>query len=355
MEEVLRMVPAQRGFLLLRKDNELVPMVIYPPGQGDIAISSTIVRNALEKGESVLTRDARLDFAGSESIVSANIRSALCVPLMLQGGPIGLILLDSPGSDKFAERDRDVVAMLASQAAVAIERARLTEELRQQGQVRQNLERFLSPNVAQALARYVTQHGKLWEAQEQVVTVLFADVKGFTSLSERLSPSEVQDLLNEYLHEMTDVIFRYNGTVDKYIGDGIMAVFGAPRLPDEPENDTHAQNGVSAALEMQEAQKRLVDKLDPDKNFSIRVGVNTGVAYTGFFGTKHRLEYTAIGDAVNTASRLETAAEPGTVFIGEATYDKIQDTFEVQEIGELQLKGKERKVRAYKVLGRKHS
>jgi adenylate cyclase len=274
---------------------------------------------------------------------------------MLQGGPIGLILLDSPGSDKFAERDRDVVAMLASQAAVAIERARLTEELRQQGQVRQNLERFLSPNVAQALARYVTQHGKLWEAQEQMVTVLFADVKGFTTLSERLSPSEVQDLLNEYLHEMTDVIFRYNGTVDKYIGDGIMAVFGAPRLPDEPENDMHAHNGVSAALEMQEAQKRLVDKLDPDKNFSIRIGVNTGVAYTGFFGTKHRLEYTAIGDAVNTAARLETAAEPGSVFIGEATYEKVDGAFEVQEIGELQLKGKERKVRAYKVLGSNHS
>jgi adenylate cyclase len=354
MEEALRVVPAQRGFLMLLKEKELVPMVIHPPGHGEVAISSSIVRKAMENGESVLTRDARLDFAGSESIISANIRSAICVPLLLQGSPIGLILLDSPGSDKFTERDRDLVATLASQAAVAIERARLTEELRRQAQVRQNLERFLSPNVASALARYVSQHGKLWEAQEQIVSVLFADVKGFTALSERMSPREVQDLLNEYLHEMTDVIFKYHGTVDKYIGDGIMAVFGAPRLPDEPVSEQHAVHAVSAALEMQAAQKRLIDKLDDDKHFSIRVGVNTGLAYTGFFGTRHRLEYTAIGDTVNTASRLETAAEPGSVFVGESTLTAIGTDFDVQEIGELHLKGKEHKVRAYKVLGRKN-
>jgi adenylate cyclase len=355
MEETLRIIPAQRGFLLLLKDKELVPMVIYPPDTGEVAISSTIVSKALEEGEAVLTNDARLDFAGSESVISANIRSAICVPLMLQNRPSGLILLDSPGSERFSDRERDVAATIASQAAVAIERARLTDELRQQAQVRQNLERFLSPNVAQALARYVSQHGKLWEAQEQVVTVLFADVKGFTALSERMAPNEVQDLLNEYLHEMTDVIFKYNGTLDKYIGDGIMAVFGAPRLPDEPESNRHAFDAVSAAMEMQTAQKRLVDKLDPDKYFSIRIGVNTGVAYTGFFGTRHRLEYTAIGDTVNTASRLETAAEPGCVFIGEQTCEMIGEIFEVQEIGDLQLKGKEQRVRAYKVIGRKDS
>jgi adenylate cyclase len=351
MEEVLRMVPAQRGFLLLRKGEELVPRVVVPAAIGDVAISGTIVRKAIEGREAVLTRDARLDFAGSDSIISANIRSAICAPLLVQGSAIGLILLDSPGRDQFSERDRDLIVAIANFAAVAIERARLTEELRAQGQLRQNLERFLSPNVAQALARYVAQHGKLWEAQEQLVSVLFADVKGFTSLSERLSPREVQDLLNEYLHEMTDVIFRYNGTVDKYIGDGIMAVFGAPRLPDEPVDDEHATRAVAAALEMQAAQRRLVSKWDASKAFMIRIGVNTGAAYTGFFGTRHRLEYTAIGDTVNTASRLEGAAEPGSVYIGEDTARLVATTFQLQEMGELALKGKQQRVRAYKVLG----
>jgi adenylate cyclase len=355
MKELLQLVPAQRGFLLLRRNEELVPMMVHPADQSEVAVSGTIVRTALQGGEAVLTRDARLDFAGSESVVNANIRSAICVPLLLQGSSIGVILLDSPGRDQFSEQDRDLVATVASQAAVAIERARLTEELRQQAQVRQNLERFLSPNVAQALSRYVLQYGKLWEAEEQPVSVLFADVKGFTSLSERLAPHEVQDLLNEYLHEMTDVIFKYQGTVDKYIGDGIMAIFGAPRLPDEPQNEQHARQAVTAALEMQAAQKRLVSRLDPDKSFSIRIGVNTGLAYTGFFGTRHRLEYTAIGDTVNTASRLESAAEPGSVFISEYTRQAIDDSFTVQEMGELQLKGKEHRVRAYKVLGKRTS
>ncbi len=351
MEEVMRVVPAQRGFLLLRRGDELVPRVVLPPGTGEVAISGSIVSKALQGGEAVLTRDARLDFAGSDSIISANIRSAICAPLMLQGSASGVILLDSPGRDKFSERDRDLVVAIANFAAVAIERARLTEELRQQGQLRQNLERFLSPNVASALARYVAQHGKLWEAQELLVSVLFADVKGFTSLSERLSPREVQDLLNEYLHEMTEVIFRYNGTVDKYIGDGIMAVFGAPRLPDEPVDDQHAVRAVAAALEMLEAQRRLVSKWESSKAFSIRIGVNTGTAYTGFFGTRHRLEYTAIGDTVNTASRLEGAAEPGSVFIGQDTASLVGDHFILQEMGELQLKGKQQRVRAYKVVG----
>lgn len=351
MEEIIRLVPAQRGFLLLRKGDELVPRVIYPPGLGDVAIAGSIVRKAIERGEAVLTHDARIEFAGSKSIIAANIRSAICAPLMTQGGAIGVILLDSPGREQFSVRDRDIVVAIANLAAVAIERARLTEELRIQGQVRQNLERFLSPNVAQALARYVAQHGKLWEAQEQIVTVLFADVKGFTSLSERLSPREVQDLLNEYLHEMTDVIFRYNGTVDKYIGDGIMAVFGAPRLPEDPLDEQHAVRAVAAAVEMQQVQQRLVSRLDSDKVFTVRIGVNTGPAFTGFFGTRHRLEYTAIGDTVNTASRLESAAEPGTVFIGEDTARLVSSEFELQEMGELQLKGKQQRVRAFKVLG----
>lgn len=352
MEEVLRVVPAQRGFLMLRKGEDLVPMVILPPDTDEVVVSGTIVRKALEGGEVVLTRDARLDFAGSESIISANIRSAVCAPLHFEGTS-GIILLDSPGQDKFSDRDRDLVAALASQAAVAIERARLTDALRHQEQVRQNLERFLSPNVAQALSRYVAQYGKLWDAQEEVVSVLFVDIQGFTSLSERLAPREVQDLLNEYLHEMTEVIFHYNGTVDKYVGDGIMAIFGAPRLPDDPLDDEHALRAVAAALDMQAAQRRLIDKWEAQRSFQIRIGINTGPAYTGFFGTRHRMEYTAIGDTVNTASRLESVAEAGSVFIGEQTYALVSPAFVVEDMGDRELKGKEHRVRAYKVLRRK--
>jgi adenylate cyclase len=353
MEEVLRVVPAQRGLLMLRKGAELVPMVLYPPNQGDVTISSTIARKAMEGNEAVLTRDARLDFAGSDSIISANIRSAVCAPLVSESKALGLIYVDSPGRDQFGDRERDLLAAVANQAATSIERARLTEELRQQARLRQNFERFMSPNVAQLMASYVSQHGQLWEPQELVVSVLFADVKGFTSLSETLSPREAQDLLNEYFHEMTEVIFKHNGTLDKYIGDGIMALFGAPQLAQPIDPAVSAEQAVDAALDMIAAHQRLVEKLDASKRFSFRIGINTGQVYAGFFGTRQRLEYTVMGDTVNTASRLEGKADLNSVLISEATRVEIGDKFAVQEMGDFQLKGKAQLVHTYKVLGRK--
>jgi adenylate cyclase len=182
--------------------------------------------------------------------------------------------------------------------------------------------------------------------------VLFADVKGFSAMSERLSPREVQDLLNEYLHEMTEVVFHFNGTLDKYIGDGIMALFGAPPLGEQLAPSVYAVRAVDAALDMIAAHRSLVEKLDPSKAFDFRIGINTGPVYAGFFGTRQRLEYTVIGDVVNTASRLEGRAELNTVLISEATRNAIGDTFVVQEMGNFQLKGKAQLVKTFKVLGR---
>ncbi|HNP85881.1 MAG: FHA domain-containing protein [Chloroflexi bacterium SZAS-1] len=352
MEEVQRAVPAQRSMLLLRKGDELVPMVIHPPTVGDVALSSTITRKSIDANEAVLTRDARLDFAGSQSIISANIRSAICAPLISDGRATGLIYVDSPGREQFNEHQRDLLAAVANLAAIHIERARLTDALREQAQLRQNFERFMSPNVAQMMASYFVQHGQLWEPQELIVSVLFADVKGFTSLSETLSPRDVQDLLNEYFHEMTEVIFTCNGTLDKYIGDGIMAVFGAPQLTHPIDPEESAIQAVDAALGMIEAHRKLIERLDPAKAFAFRMGVNTGPVYAGFFGTRQRLEYTVMGDTVNTASRLEGKADINSVLISEATRRLLGDTFLLQEMGDFQLKGKAQLVHTYKVLGR---
>ena len=352
VQEALRLVNAQRAVLLLRQGAELVPKIVYPEQSGAVTLSSSIARKALDSGETMLTRDARIDFEGSQSIIAANIRSAVCAPLITDAEPIGLLYLDAPGPNQFGDRERDLLAALANQAAVAIERARLSEELRQQAELRQNLQRFMSPNVAAMVERYFGQHGQLWEPQELTVSVLFADVKGFTSLSENLSPREVQDLLNEYLAEMTEVIFAHGGTLDKYIGDGLMALFGAPRFPEDGDGEGHARQSVDAALDMIAAHRRMVEKNDPSKAFSFRIGINTGPVYAGFFGTKQRLEYTAIGDTVNTAARLEGRAELNSVLISQATRDAFGDQFAVQATGALELKGKKTLVQTYKVLGK---
>jgi adenylate cyclase len=349
MEEVLRLVPAQRGLLMLMRGSELVPRVILPATLEDVTISSTIARKALESREPVLTRNAHLDFSGAQSIISANIRSAVCVPLVAEGRAIGLIYIDSPGREQFGERERDLLAAVASQAAIHIERAQLSDALRQQERQRQLFERFVSPNIAKDVASYFSEHGRLREPQELVVSVLFADVRGFSTFSERLTPREVQDLLNEYLHEMTEVIFAHGGTLDKYIGDGIMALFGAPRFSGQP--DDHAVRAVRAALGMIDAHRKLINRLDPTKAFDFRIGINTGPVFAGFFGTRQRLEYTVIGDTVNTASRLEGRAELNTVLISEATRTAIGDSFVVQEMGDFQLKGKAQLVKTFKVLG----
>ncbi|HMO60165.1 MAG TPA: adenylate/guanylate cyclase domain-containing protein [Roseiflexaceae bacterium] len=351
MEEVLRVVPAQRGLLLLARGNELIPRVIHPPTSDDVTISSTIARKAIESREPVLTRNAHLDFQGSQSIISANIRSAICVPLVADRRVLGLIYIDSPGRAQFDERARDMLVVVASQAAMNIERAQLSEELQKQERQRQLFERFVSPNIAKDAASYFSEHGRLREPQELVVSVLFADVRGFSSLSERLTPREVQDLLNEYLHEMTEVIFAHGGTLDKYIGDGIMALFGAPRFSEPDQTDDHAQRAVRAALGMIDAHRRLISRIDPTKAFDFRIGINTGPVYAGFFGTRQRLEYTVIGDTVNTASRIEGKADLNSVLISEATRAAIGDTFTVQEMGDFQLKGKAQLVKTFKVLG----
>jgi adenylate cyclase len=352
VEEALLIVPAQRALLMLQQGSELVPRVVHPPDLGDVAISSTIARKALE-GEAVLTRDALLDFAGVQSIVGANIRSALCVPFLSEGRTTGLLYLDSAGRDQFGDRERDLLAAVANYAAMNIERARLTDELRQQAERRQLFERFVSPNIVHDVASYFTEHGRLREPQELMVSVLFADIRNFSTLSERLSPRAMQDLLNEYLHEMTEVIFKHGGTLDKYIGDGIMALFGAPQFTAVDDPSKFAISAVNTALDMIDAHRLLMERLnDPTRRFDFRIGINTGLVFAGFFGTRQRLEYTVIGDTVNTASRLEGRAEPNTVLISEATHQALGARFRVQEMGDYQLKGKQQTVRTYRVLGR---
>jgi adenylate cyclase len=358
MQIVFEHVPADRGFLMLEEegaDGRLVPMVVKhrSPGADDtrITISKTIADRVMKDRVSILTSDAMVDprFGAGDSIRFHGIRSAMCAPLWNKDQVIGIIHVDSPMlTNCFTENDLDLLTALANYAAVAVERARLNQKIVAEEKKRERLGRFLSPQVAsRILAASDTQGAELGAPEVREVTILFADISGFTGLSERMSPSAVALLLNDYLSRMTDVIFKYEGTLDKYIGDAIMAVFGAPLdMPD------HAARAIKTALEMQERLTEWNAERREGPELRIRIGINSGKAVAGEIGSVNKKEYTVLGDTVNTASRLESSvAKPGKVVIGANTLAMVEGQFECTALGAFSLKGKEQEVLVYEVTG----
>jgi class 3 adenylate cyclase len=173
--------------------------------------------------------------------------------------------------------------------------------------------------------------------------VLFADLSGFTALSERLDPEEVSLVMHGLLGELADVVYRYEGYVDKYIGDAIMALFGAPIAH---END--AERAVLAALDMLKVTARRSD--DSDHLLSIRVGLNQGEVVAAHVGSESRQQYTVMGDTVNVASRLEGAAAPDSVLVSQSVYERIGSRFETEAVDPVTVKGKAEPLQAYRVV-----
>jgi adenylate cyclase len=358
MDIVFEHVPSDRGFLMLQEepDNKLVPMVIKHrnPGSGidsgKITISKTIADRVMKDRVSILTSDAMVDprFGAGDSIRFHGIRSAMCAPLWNKDQVIGIIHVDSPMlTNCFTLNDLDLLTALANYAAVAVERARLNQKILAEEKKRERLGRFLSPQVTQRILNASDSQGAALGVPEvKEVSILFADIVGFTSMSEKMSPAAVALFLNDYLSRMTDVIFKYEGTLDKYIGDAIMAVYGAPLdMPD------HAARAVKSALEMQERLTEFNSERKEGPNIRIRIGINSGKAVAGEIGSINKKEYTVLGDTVNTASRLESSvAKPGMVVIGENTHNAVIDQFECRSMGSFTLKGKEKVVSVFEVI-----
>src|SRR5262249_32739446 len=288
MDIVFDHVPADRGFLMLHEDgsDKLVPMVVKhrdTPSSGDqarISISKTIADRVTKDRVSILTSDALVDprFGAGDSIRFHGIRSAMCAPLWNKEEVIGIIHVDSPMlTNCFTLNDLDLLTALANYAAVAVERARMNQKIIAEEKKRERLGRFLSPQVtSRILATSDSLGGEIAAPEEKQVSILFADIVGFTSMSETMTPSQVALLLNDYLSRMTEIIFRYEGTLDKYIGDAIMAVFGAPL-----EMADHASRAIKVALEMQERLAEFNSDRKDGPQLRIRIGINSGRAVAG--------------------------------------------------------------------------
>lgn len=229
----------------------------------------------------------------------------------------------------------------------------LAEGINAMGQGLQERER-----LKMSFARYVSTHilDKILhseaplklEGERRKVTLLFSDIRQFTYLSETLGPEEVVKLLNEYFEQMIEVIFTHSGTLDKFIGDGIMAEFGAPL--DDISQEEHA---ITTAIEMQRALSRLCDKWEKENKPRIQMGIglHTGEAVVGNIGSEKRIEYTAIGDSVNVASRLEQATKIFNVpiLLSESTYLGAKNKFPFKDLGSMTLPGRKEQIRVYTI------
>ena len=358
IELIFKSIDADRGFLMLFDEGRnLIPKAIKyrdsaSKGDEKITVSQTIVNRVTRDRVAILTSDAMVDprFSQGESIYLHGIRSAMCVPLWRERDIIGIIHLDSfRRTNQFTENDLELLMAIANHAAIGIEKARLNERILREIRIRSNLERFHSPDVVNTIMEESAEKGTLsMKVEEKAATVLFIDIQNFTSLAERLSASEVASLLNEYFSIMTDIVFEYDGTLDKYIGDAIMATFGAPY-----SHRNEAEKAVLAALKMRRELERLMTQKEEENRFDVRIGINSGNVVAGYIGSMKRLQYTVLGEVVNVASYLESIAAPNEILIGEETFRQVNKLFPVEEAGKKRVKTGIREIRYYRVIGEK--
>jgi len=267
-------------------------------------------------------------------------------PIVGPRGMLGIIYADYYDvSETFSAQDLDILNAVAVQTGIAINTVINHERLQRQAQARARFERFLPRQVVDEILRS-PEKIKLGGVRQKV-TALFADVRDFTTLSENSSPEVIVNLLNRYFTLVSEIIFRHGGTLDKYIGDGLLALFGAPYV-----GELDAIQAVRAGLEMQRAMVEFNRQLASDQlpPISIGIGINTGQAIVGYMGSEARLDYTAIGDTINTAARLEGIARPGQIVISENTVQALDEGIQVRQLGDERLKGKHVNLRIYEVV-----
>jgi PAS domain S-box-containing protein len=476
MDTIIRLMGAERGFLMLRDERgEMISRIARnweqeSINQSEFAISRTVVQRVIKEAEPVLTTNAREDprFGGQESIIAFNLRSILCVPLMVKSELIGVIYTDNRiRTGIFSESDRDLLQAFANQAAVAIENARLFSSLKRTLEEVTELKNLMDdvfasivsgvitadaqdqitlcnraaasilgrasaeivgrpldevmasfaddiqphldavrksdqPIVGLELSHDVPERGfvdwrfnlsplkdagqktqgvaivlddmterKKLEAQRSLlqrmvspavldqidpnslqiggkkvyITILFADIRGFTAYSEQHSPEELVAVLNRYLAAAADAVLAHEGTVDKFLGDAVMAWYNAP-LP-QPD---HTLRAVKSALAISNAVRALHAEMPQDAHLDFGVGIHYGEAVLGWIGTEKRLEYTAISDSVNTTKRIQENCAKNQILISREAYERVKDEIDVKPFVPLSVKGKTQPLDVYEVL-----
>ena len=319
VERLVEVIPgAAHGALLLREreTDKLLLKAYVSPGQP--TVSETLARRVMAEGKAFIWRRSEEADTGV-TILQQRTETGMYAPLLWQGEALGAICVDNPQHNSiFTDDDLRLMLTVAQYAAMALANQQLQERLRRESGAKATLLRQFSPKIAE---RLIGQHGRLRLASQRgEVTILCSDIRGFTKLSSNMEPDDVVEMLNDYFSHLIPVIFAHDGTVDKYVGDAILAVFGSP----EPD-PKHLEKGVRAALEMQAAMRTLNTgrRTRGHVTCDIGIGVNCGEVVHGFIGSAERKEFSVVGDAVNLASRYCDGAQAGQVVITPDVYQRI--------------------------------
>jgi adenylate cyclase len=353
LDKAFELVGADRGVILLMDTKgELVPRFVKTrSGKSDpnIVLSKTVMAEVTTNRAAVLSSDATMDarFSGAHSIIMQGIRSTMTLPLLHAGDLLGIMHLDSLfTSNAFTEKDLQICTGMAAQAAISIQNARLATRIEKEAQTRAQISRLIPPSVVEQVLKgelTIEKGGRQTE-----VTMLFSDIRGFTTMSDGRPPQEIVNTLNEYFEVMVDILFKYSGTLDKFVGDEIIGLFGAPiAIDDAPFK------AVSCALAMLQGLEEFNRTRAAESQAAIRIGVgiNTGNVITGSIGSTRALQYTAIGDAMNVASRLVNVASSGEIIVSENTYRHIIGRVEATALPPVKVKGKAEELKVYRITG----
>ncbi len=347
--QLLRMFMADRCvIMLLNANNEFEAKAVQSMDVMDapIAVSQSVLKEVQSSKSAVLLSDANQGDLGQESsLMMMGIQSVMCSPIIHESKVIGAVHVDlRNGQGSFGKKDLQLLGGIVTYIAMAVVNAGLSRKIETEAKMQAQFERLLSPSVVKQLIAGKIKLGKGGETRH--VTIMFADIRGFTSMSQKASPQAVVYMLNQYFERVVKIIFKYGGTVDKFIGDEVMVLFGAP-IPIKHQEDA----AVACALEIQH-MLRIWNKERQLKKVGmipVGIGINSGEVVVGSIGSSQTMQYTCIGNAVNVASRLTGLAKAGEVVASKETMAGVHAKTKCEALSPAKIKGLEGRLQAYVV------
>ncbi|PZV16886.1 MAG: guanylate cyclase [Pseudanabaena sp.] len=346
LEEASRLIPCTSSSVMLHNHQTDCLEIISATGTAknvsniQIPTNFGIAGHVYSTGRPELINEASQDH---RFIVNENdCYAIICAPILTKDRTIGVINISNSEHVSYTAQDLKLFTAIVTQASGAIENAILHESKLREQRIKNNLERYLSPQVAEAVINEKEEVSLT--TSKRKIAMLFSDIRNFTTKCEELEPEQLVTYLNEYFTQMVDVIFNHKGTVNKFVGDMIVAMFGAPSAIADRE-----YWAITAAINMQKRIKNLhVDWIR--ENFITGIGISSGDVIVGNIGSPQHMDYTAIGDEMNIASRLQGLAKGGQILVTRNVYEATQSNFEFREFGTLPVKGKKNLVEIFEVI-----